>query len=408
MPDALACQVVGAGPAGMSFILALCNRIAQADSEESIAAQALLDSLLMLEASPRPGGKMGRYRINANTDAHDVVKGILDGNPFTPIRDRYLDLPETQSVLIPLPTIERLMVQPLVTTMLEFLGPRLRCGEAVNRVVIGEQGFASHATDGSLLACSDNLLLCCGGRESLLPALSGLAAHCETSVDFLLRDNLEALNSDDSPIIIIGASHSAFSCAWRLLYDPLFADYVHGREIIMLQRREKIKLRCTPAFAKQHDIEYDAELDLCPVSGNVFHNAGLRKDAKMLYLRIRDGEEKRVRLVAIDEVGDRQDLLDAAGLILQATGFGPNLPPIERDGELLEIGEPGQRGELSCRQGPIPGLYGLGLGINIPLQGDARGEKSFRGSINGFLSYPLVLAPLIIDQLLANSARRFS
>ena len=392
----------------MGFVLALCNRIAQGDSEQSAAARALLDSLLIFEASPRPGGRMGRYRVNANTDAHDVVKGILDGNPFTAIRDAYLGLSETRTNLIPLPTIERLMVQPLATAMLEHLGPRLRCEEPVSRVVITAEGFESYRPDNSLLARSETMLFCCGGRETLLPALSGLAAHCETSADFILRDNLEGLAEENSPIIIIGASHSAFSCAWRLLHDPLFADFASGREIIMLQRQEKIKLRCTPAFAEQHNIEYDAQQDLCPVNGNVFHNGGLRKDAKMLYLRIRDGEEKRVGLVSINEVSDRKDLLDAAGLILQATGFRPNLPPIERNGELLEIGEPGPQGELSVDKKPIPGLYGLGLGMNIPLPANAGGEKSFRGSINGFQSYPLVVAPLIIDQLLANNVRRCS
>jgi hypothetical protein len=108
--------LIGAGPAGMSLVLALCNRVAAANGRD-IAEARLLESLHIIEANDAAGGKMASYRTNANTSAHDVVRGIDDGTPFVAVRDQYLKHPQTQSELIPLADIGRLMVQPLAQSM---------------------------------------------------------------------------------------------------------------------------------------------------------------------------------------------------------------------------------------------------------------------------------------------------
>ena len=174
---------------------------------------------------------------------------------------------------------------------------------------------------------------------------------------------------------------------------------------MLLQRRERIKLRCTPEFAAAHGVEYDPQRDVCPHTGLVFRNGGLRKDAKQLYLDMRDGRETRVRTRLMDRLSDQLDLLQRASLILQATGFVANLPAIERDGRRVEVGSPGQDGQLRdlADNRVIPGLYGMGLGLNI-LPDDALGEPSFRGGLHGFQSYPLAIAPRIIASLTARAA----
>ena len=396
-------QMVGAGPAGMSVVLALCNRVA-ADEGVDSPARRILESLTVWEAADRPGGKMGHYRINANTSAHDVVLGIADDTPFVEVRDRYLHHPETQSRLIALPRIEALMVQPLATALRELLGDRLHCGSPVSVIRIENDGFSCHDGEDRLLARSRSLLLCCGAREVPLPELEPHVDRWEGSGRFLLRDDLDGLPEENGPIVIVGASHSAFSCAWRLLHDPLFAGFAENREIVVLKRRERIKLRCKPEFAALHRIEYDPASDVCPSTGIVFFSGGLRKDAKRLYLQIRDGEETRVRIVEMRSLAEQTDLLERAGLILQATGFVPNLPRIERDGVELEVGNPGQSGELhDLADGCIvPGLFGMGLGFNILPDDRSRGEASFDGGIHGFQSYPTSIAPRVIDRLVAH------
>ncbi len=393
-------QVIGAGPAGMSLVLALCNRVAGGNED----AARLLEGLAMFEASAAPGGKMGHYRINANTSSTDVVRGITDGSPFAGVRDAYLARPETRNELIPLPTIDRLMVAPLAQSMSAYLGPRLHCSTAVGRIVIDDSGLTSFDTGDRPLASSENLVICCGAREVPLPELLPFRDRWEGSGQFLLRESPQGLPYDRSLIVIVGASHSAFSCAWRLLHDPLFEKFARDREIVILQRRERIKLRCTPEFAGEHGIEYDAERDVCRSTGLVFRNAGLRKDAKMLYLRIRDGEERRVRLVEMDSLDQKQDLLERAGLILQATGFASNPPLVEIGGKSVAVGKPTDCGELrNLESGQIvPGLYGMGLGFNILPAGADYGEASFRGGLHGFQSYPLTIAPRLIDKIVSN------
>ena len=389
----------------MSLVLALCNRVARANGDAAPERQ-ILDSLRVLEGGAGPGGKMGLYRINANTSAHDVVRGIADGTPFCEVRDRYLEHSQTQSKLIPLARVEALMVQPLAQAMREFLGERLRCNARVARIEIDDGLFHSFTRDDRLLARSRSLLLCCGAREETLPELRPLQSRWEGSGQFLLRDHLDGLPDGDGPVVIVGASHSAFSCAWRLLHDPLFEKYAGDRDIVILQRRARIKIRCTPDFAARHAIEYDPERDVCPYSGMVYRNGGLRKDAKKLFLQIRDGREKRVRLAAMTNLAEHRDLLDRAGLILQATGFVADLPDIRRGGVALEVGNPSQHGELHDLQSDlrVPGLFGMGLGLNILPQGSPRGEASFNGGIHGFQSYPLSIAPGLIDRLVETMA----
>ena len=395
-------QILGAGPAGIGMVLALCNRVAVASGDTGWL-QGLLDSLRIFESNADPGGRMGHYHVNANTSSRDVVQGIKDGTPFVQVRDDYLAHPETRSELIPLTRIQTLMVEPLVAAMRSFLGQRLQCGVDIARIEINDTGFASYDRQQQLRAESSNLLLCCGAVETPLPEVLLLRNRWEGSMRFLSRDSLEGLPDAGGPVVIIGASHSAFSCAWRLLYDPLFAGFSRDREILILQRRERIKLRCTPEFATAHQIHYDPVTDVCPRSGLVFFHGGLRKDAKFLYLDIRDGRENRVRLVQVDRIGEQQDLLDRAGLILQATGFDARLPPIEQDGIAVKAGNPTCNGELrNLDNGDvIPGLFGMGLGLNILPEGEWRGEQSFNGGIHGFQSYPLVVAPRIIDHLMA-------
>ena len=137
----------------------------------------------------------------------------------------------------------------------------------------------------------------------------------------------------------------------------------------------------------------------------MFRSAGLRKDARQLYLDLRDGRETRARMQPMDGLEQFRDLLDASSLILQATGFDSNLPRFERDGCAIEVGRPSERGELCDLDDNriIPGLFGMGLGFNI-VPGEAAGEPSFTGGLHGFQSYPLTIAPGLIDKMTAAMA----
>ena len=72
MQASCALQVIGVGPAGISLVLALCDRVVASPGAHG-PDQLLLDSLRMIESSALPGGKMPHYRINANNSAKEVV-----------------------------------------------------------------------------------------------------------------------------------------------------------------------------------------------------------------------------------------------------------------------------------------------------------------------------------------------
>lgn len=395
------CHVIGAGPAGISLIIALYNLLANAQGERYRALRTLLDSTLLIDAG-QPGGLLSSYQINANTDTVDVVKGISDGSPFVKIRDQFLRLPETQNPLIALPRLDKLLLQPLVKKLFELMAQRIICNQSVKRITRDQGLFSSLNEEGEIIAQSENLVLCCGGREQLLDELKPWQNKTLFAGDFLRFTDVKALPNKPAAIVIVGASHSGFSCAWRLLNDDLFADFAASREIVILQRRQKIKLRCRPDFAEQHGIEWDAEQDVCPKTGIIFRNAGLRKDAKFLYLNIRDGEEKRVRIQTINRIGDQSELLDKAALVIQASGFIARLPEIEVNGSQCEIDLKSELGEVrDASSGEvIEGLFANGLGMHILPNGDFRGEKSFNGSIDGMLSYPLAISPHIIERMI--------
>ena len=398
------CQIVGAGPAGIGMLTALYNAIATTSGDLKARYQGLLESLVMIEANDVPGGLIGSYQINANTNAADAVTAIKDGSPLATLRDQYLKLPEIEKVLIALPRLDELLVKPLSNKIVELLGDRLKCRRRVSRIVKSEAIFSSFDSSGELIASSHNLLTCCGGTEELLSELQPWADKTCFGGEFLQWCDADRLPGNPGPVVITSASHSGFSCVWRLLEDALFTEFTQGRDIVVLQRQSIVKLRCTPAFADDHQLDWNEENDLCRRTGLVYASAGLRKDAKFLYLKIRDGEEPRVRILHIERLTDQSELLDQAALIIQCAGFIAKMPEIEIDGKTIRVKNNSKYGEVSDADSGevIPGLFACGLGMHILPENEFHGEKSFNGSLNGLQSYPLAITPGIIEQMIKN------
>ena len=396
------CQLIGTGTAGLSFVIALVNKVKQAQGPKKLKYQALLDSLIAIEGNHEPGGVLGSYQINANTDADEIVGCLLDETPFTHLRDYYLKQPEAHQPLITLPEVGNLVLKPIANTITLLLGDHLLLKTKVTHVEISKNECKSYGSNNQLLARSRKMVLCCGGKEVLLKDLLPWQQKTVLTGPFLQTKDASLLPYQQGSILIVGSSHSSFSAAWRLLNDPVLSAYAKGRDIIILQRNPLVKLRCTPKFAHQNQLPFDTIDDVCPVSGLVYRNAGLRKDAKELYIQIKKGTEKRISLEPMAAISDAKHLLDDAALIIQCTGFQANLPKIILNGVAQNVRQRSNFGELSdIKSGTaIPNLFGFGLGIQIIPEGDYRGENSFNGSCDGVLPYPNAVAPVIIDQLI--------
>ena len=396
------CQLIGTGTAGLCFVIARVNKVKQAQGPKKLKYQALLDSLIAIEGNHQSGGVLDSYQINANTDADEIVSCLLDETPFSDLRDYYLQQPEAHQPLITLPKVGKLMLKPITNIITSLLGDNLLLDTKVTHVEISKNECKSYGSNNQLLVRSRKMVLCCGGREDLLKELLPWQQKTVLTGPFLQTKDASLLPHQQGNILIVGSSHSSFSAAWRLLNDPVLSAYAKGRDIIMLQRNPLVKLRCTPKFAHQNQLPFDAIDDVCPVSGLVYRNAGLRKDAKALYIQIKKGTEKRVRLEPTAAISDAKHLLDDAALIVQCTGFRANLPKIILNGVTQKVRQRSSFGELSdIKSGAaIPNLFGFGLGIQIIPEGDYRGENSFNGSSDGVLPYPNAVAPVIIDQLI--------
>lgn len=214
--------------------------------------------------------------------------------------------------------------------------------------------------------------------------------------------HIEKLPSVEGDIVIIGASHSGFSCAWRLLHDPLFARFRESRQIQICHRTELIKMRGNREFAQFNKMTYQDPEDICPDTELVYRHAGLRKDAKKLYLDIKNKRELRVQLVPISSLENESAKLESAGLIIQCCGFTSNFPALRINGEPTEVSMQSQQGELHAASNGqvIEGLFAIGLGVNTTPAADYRGEVSFTGSVNGLQIYAQSAGLSIIEQIL--------
>jgi len=415
MPKMYDCQIIGSGPAGMCMLVALENEIAKASSAKNKAKlRALQKNLIMLEADTQPGGQLGRYCINANTDALEIVSGIADNTAFSAIRNDYLKHIKADQTLISLREVNDLVLEPLADKIQQLLGDRLLLNSGVALINKDEQGFHCIDQTGQLLASSRHLVIACGGSEPKLPQLLAFPEKTMVATQFLKLENVDQLPCVDGDIVIIGASHSGFSCAWRLLNDPLFKGMFNrehkgfdkgagkDRKIQICHRGQTIKMRANREFAAMQQMPYQDPEDVCVDTELVYRHAGLRKDAKNLYLEINNQREPRAELVTISNIENEHERLESAGLIIQCCGFSANFPPLNIEGKATELAMQSDQGELHRTSDGkvIDGLFGIGLGVNITPAAEFRGEASFTGSVNSLQIYPMLSAVDIIEQIL--------
>jgi len=415
MPKMYDCQIIGSGPAGMCMLVALENEIAKASSAKSKAKlRALQKNLIMLEADTQPGGQLGRYCINANTDALEIVSGIADNTAFSAIRNDYLKHIKADQTLISLREVHDLVLEPLADKVQQLLGDRLLLNSGVVLINKDEQGFHCIDQTGKLLASSRHLVIACGGSEPILPQLLAFQEKTMVATQFLKLESVDQLPCVDGDIVIIGASHSGFSCAWRLLNDPLFKGMFNreskgfgkgagkARKIQICHRGQTIKMRANREFAAMQQMPYQDPEDVCVDTELVYRHAGLRKDAKNLYLEINNQREPRAELVTISNIENEHKRLESAGLIIQCCGFSANFPPLNIDGKATELAMQSDQGKLHRTSDGkvIDGLFGIGLGVNTIPAAEFRGEASFTGSVNSLQIYPMLSAVDIIEQIL--------
>jgi hypothetical protein len=339
----------------------------------------LLDNgLMFLERAPDRSAAARRrfpWRILSNSPGREFLESIRADGAFSEVLASHAAvriaarphwpvwLPDVAEVLNQVgDTLEQLCAGHAASTVLY--------GAEVESVTVEADGtFTAHGTGATPLLNSRYLVVATGADERVAEA-AGLAppgAVVVPSGAILAGDLGPVAAAIDAGrrVVIVGSSHSAFGVAHVLLRD-LGPRTANGQLII--GHRGAVPLFFTSAAEARHE-GIDPQLDeICPDTGAVNRFNGLRAQAKDLYRHVRDGVERRVRIVHAQEV--EPDWAVSDPLLVAAAGYSPRpvrlrfMRPSGPTFTSIELGTcVDDRCRLVTESGrTVPGAYGIGIG----------------------------------------------
>jgi hypothetical protein len=303
----------------------------------------LLGRAHVYEAGPRMGA--GAFR------GYDCVTSTTGRRFFAPVRDQcahwssVLSDPRVSRVAsqddpVPMSALAEAL-DVLGGALAEELGDRLHTGHDIAALDVRTDHVRLTSAAGSS-EVAEHAILATGRFEPRHPALIGLDAVPWLSGAVLDRDHRTALERDliaagDRPVIVVGCSHSALAVValvlrlrQRLSPRPAFR--------IRLVRRGPVPLLHADIDAARRDHRVGRDRlatdpdDVCPATGLVFRDSGLRHSARDLYCAIWQGDIDGVDLVDVPDLDDAAAMLRDAGLVVQALGYRARVPDVLVEG----------------------------------------------------------------------------
>lgn len=148
-------------------------------------------------------------------------------------------------------------------------------------------------------------------------------------------------NAGGQSVVVLGGSHSAFSALGALLRTCntlCSADPAYEPPQIVVAHRSAPRL-CYSTVAEALDRQigarerlFDATKDVCPATGIVFRDSGLRAAARDLYCAIWTGAVPHVQLRRISSLAAARSEIADAAFVVQALGFQGRVPRLTVDG----------------------------------------------------------------------------
>lgn len=186
------------------------------------------------------------------------------------------------------------------------------------------------------------VLLASGRRERPHPELKNWNHKVMLSSTAISLNKQEALKQEllsisDKPIVVAGCSHSAMSVLQVLIKvtNELKSTNTSYKSppIYITQRNLTELMYENENQALQEQIQgreklFDPQKDVCPATGVVFRDSGLRHKSKELYCKIWSGDFEGIKVVKIQHLSDCSELLESAGLVIQALGYHGEAPTI--------------------------------------------------------------------------------
>lgn len=326
-------------------------------SAAASVAWAGMGRVAVLEAGDRVGpGAFAQYGVTSSSAGSRLLQAIPHGAPFAPLWDD----PNAAGVLTaagPVPLTDCAAVLGRAADLLVATGRvaahtrRWITAVDVHGAGHGPAGAGRvtvRTSAGEAISCR-HLVLATGRTEQPHPQLARWQARVWPSEQVISLPHRPALlrrlrELDGRRVVIAGCSHSAMS-ALRVLLDAgdhlAAADPAFRRPAIDLLRRGPARLMYPSAHDARRDQVPDRELlfdprrHVCPVTGVVFRDTGLRHSSRDLYCAAWAGALPGVTIRAVTDLGSAAAALEEAGLIVQALGYRGRAPDIRVAGTLV-------------------------------------------------------------------------
>lgn len=196
------------------------------------------------------------------------------------------------------------------------------------------------------IARAKHVVVATGRAERLHPALARWRHKVVLSNAVIRHSHRQEVEGklaglSGQTVVIVGSSHSAMSALSTLLNIRSNLE-LRDVKILVLQRAparlmyenvEAAKIKQIP----DREVLFRHDRDICPATGVVFRDSGLRHESRNLYCTLWAGGLPGVDLVRAT-LDDANHIFDQAGIIIQALGYRGRAPDIRIDGKIIRSG----------------------------------------------------------------------
>ncbi|ASW55290.1 hypothetical protein CIK06_15605 [Plantactinospora sp. KBS50] len=206
----------------------------------------------------------------------------------------------------------------------------------VTRIRARGDGVSVETGNGEVIR-SRHVVIATGREERPHPALAHVRERTILSSELIsvrrTDDLLAQLKKLSAPVVIAGGSHSAVAALLRLL--RLRQQCGRPDLVLTMVRRSPVRLHyrsLAEAQAQRDPISeapIDPVADVCPATGQVNRDSGLRGSGRATYRALAAGGIPGASVRSVRSLEHASGLLDEAGLVVQALGYHGRAPRIE-------------------------------------------------------------------------------
>lgn len=366
-------QVIGAGPAALGFFVA-ADRL-------GVLPEILNAGVVICEkvASARELNHVSLgYQIRSNSPAKDFFAGISSRGLLAPVLRSepvraLAALKDNSAPLILASEFITVLRSHIFDLINSFPSSKLLLNKCVTSIKCAD-GFTTWDSSNRVISSTSKIILAAGAEQNTnYKFLDGGSAYF--LADEVMRGTgfaplmLARAERRPAPLVIIGGSHSTFAiCA--LLLERFGSDFREGDICILHRTDVRLNYPCIES-ARTDKYPFSPSTDVCPETGQINRFGGLRSYAKQLYLDIKAGKERRIKLIKIGpKITSDLGRCFPNSCIIDATGYSARHIPII-DGNGAELLVERRRGEiildknfqlLATNGNSLPGCFGIGLG----------------------------------------------